>query len=461
MNLYFSFDVRNLLLFRSSAQALVPAFPLVATVITLTIVFAGCTANTASTKYPARPIKLVVPFEPGGGTDTYARIIKKAFDDNELLPQPLVIINRGGAGATIGSRYVKNSPPDGYTVLLLHDAILTAQASGKVRYGPESFEAIAGTGEVGMVIAVRDDARWKTLNELMDDVKGRPNEIRFGANLGAPTHYAGLMLEDKAPGARFLFAQIGGGSQRLTDLVGGHIDVTGFSFEEYARFQSQGVRGLAYLAEKRHPAAPDLPTAKEQGFVIANANMFYWWFPKGTPLERKRIFADALHKAMATDYVKDKLAEIRFEPVFITGDELEQRIALNAANYADVAPRRVTTLPNIPLLIGLATLGILGVVVAQAFWSGKGLLGPTEKTAVQDGRRPWTALLAVVFTFVYAALLTLGWLDFRIATFLFVAAVGLLLAGRRWILYVPVCALACVTAVGVYHLFKDVFVIDL
>ena len=106
---------------------------------------------------------------------------------SNLLPQPLVIINQGGAGATIGSRRVKDAEPDGYTTLILHDAILTAKFSGTVDYGPEAFEPIAGTGEVGMVIAVLDDSEFKSLDDLMTRTYQRPNEVTFGANLGALT----------------------------------------------------------------------------------------------------------------------------------------------------------------------------------------------------------------------------------------------------------------------------------
>ena len=129
--------------------------------LTLTICLAlslltlnGCSNQSRPRSYPHRPIKLVVPFGPGGGTDTYARIIEKAIEDENLLPVPLVIINLEGAGATIGSRRVKNARPDGYTMMVLHDAILTAKYSGTVNYGPEAFKPVAATGEVGMIVAV-------------------------------------------------------------------------------------------------------------------------------------------------------------------------------------------------------------------------------------------------------------------------------------------------------------------
>ncbi|MEQ8785365.1 MAG: tripartite tricarboxylate transporter substrate-binding protein [Pirellulaceae bacterium] len=398
-----------------------------------------------------------MPFGAGGGTDTYARIIKKAFDDNHLLPQPLVIVNRGGAGATIGSRFVKDSPPDGYTVLILHDAILTAKASGNVDYGPEAFAPVAGTGEVGMVVCVRDDARWKDLSSLMDDAAAKPDTVRFGANLGALTHYAGMMLENERPGAQFRFAQIGGGAQRLADLLGGHIEVTGFSFEEYIRFQPQGVRGLAYLSAKRHPVAPDLPTAREQGFDIINTNTFYWWFPKGTPPERVQVFADALEKALATDYVEKKMAEIRYEPLFLTGPALHQRIVSSAKQYENVTPRKITGLPNLPAIVSCGTLGMLGIVLLQTFLTGGGVLPrrPVESSPIE--RRPRLALGAVALTIAYVALLNLGWTAYGWATFVYLLVLIGLLDGWRPRRIPLAAGIAALVAVGLYLLFTLVF----
>lgn len=136
--------------------------------------------------YPQRPIKVIVPFSAGGGSDTFARIIQRAIEDQELLPEPLVIVNVPGAGGTIGSRRVKDARPDGYTLLLLHDGIMTAQHSGQAAYGPEAFEPVAGTGDVGLVIAVTDDSPYQSLEHLMRVVVDEPDTILFSANLVLP-----------------------------------------------------------------------------------------------------------------------------------------------------------------------------------------------------------------------------------------------------------------------------------
>ncbi len=120
------------------------------------IVVSGCAQSSTSepVTYPQRPIKLIVPFAAGGGSDTFARILQKAIEEHQLLSQPLVIINVPGAGGTVGSRRVKNARPDGYTLLLLHEGIMTSQAAGLTNFGPEAFQPICGTGSTGMVICL-------------------------------------------------------------------------------------------------------------------------------------------------------------------------------------------------------------------------------------------------------------------------------------------------------------------
>ena len=117
--------------------------------------------------YPDGPLKLVVPFAPGGGSDTIARIIQKTIRDEKLSPVPLVIVNVPGRG-TIGSRQVRDAKADGQTLLLLHDGIFTAKYSGKVSFGAEAFEPVVAMGRGGMVLAVKSDSRFSDLSYLLE-----------------------------------------------------------------------------------------------------------------------------------------------------------------------------------------------------------------------------------------------------------------------------------------------------
>eukprot|EP00913_Durusdinium_trenchii_P028485 g26713.t1 len=405
---------------------------------------AGCGDGTPDSKrgeFPTRPIKLVVPFNAGGGTDAFARIVNKAIKDETLLPQPLVIINVGGAGATIGSRRVKNARPDGYTLLILHDAILTAKATGNVRYGPEAFEPIAGTGEVGMVIVVRDDSPYKSLKDLMNAAANQPGEVIFGANIGALTHFAGLMLEQKSDDAKFRYVQLGGGADRFAKLIGGHIDVTGFSLEEFERFRPKGLRGLAVLSSEQYQLAGStaeeiagnrdaVPTARSQGYDVAMTNTFYWWAPKGTPPDRVRLLANVLQKAMQSEGVRKWAKENQCDPVFLEGNALEKRITASEERYSQVTPPLQGELPSYPAVL-LAGMAVVGVWIVAGRYRTPVAAPSLKGDAAATAYRTKSAMLCVGITLLYYVMLAFLEVDFRIATFLFVMAIGITLIGLR------------------------------
>jgi len=448
-------------------------------------------------EYPSRPIDLVVPFGAGGGSDAYARIFKKGIEDDNLLSVPLVVQNRGGAGATIGSRYVRDAKPDGYTVLLLHDAIITAKYSGMVRYGPEAFNPVACTGELGMVVAVSADSPYRDLSELMTAACEEPNELAFAVNRGALTHVAGLMLEQAAPGAKFQFPQSGGGNDRFVDLVGGHVDVTGFSLEEFLRYRpgeedggDPKLRGLAYLGPERDPAIPDVPTALEQGYDVQIINRFYWWVPKGTPAERIEVLAETLNKALETDYVKRQMAANHCKRIFRTGSELKAQVEKTENKIAQVEFTQPEGVPDMERILMIAVAGLLLVwalktgdlrfqigtasalllclVFAPRFdhvegWtlfvglagSALGLwhLGPLFR----DSR----ALLSVACTLGYVAALAFGWGDFRWLTIVYVLGIGSILVQNRT-RQLPVLGLIAQTlAFGLHAVMTLVFEIPL
>jgi tripartite-type tricarboxylate transporter receptor subunit TctC len=416
------------------------------------LLLTSCDMRDQAGRYPDRPITLIVPFTPGGGTDTYARIFKKAIEDEELLPQPLVIVNIDGAGATIGSRRAKNASPDGYTMLVLHDAILTAKAAGRVNYGPEAFLPIAGTGEVGLVVTVRDDSPYQNLLDLMEAAKAQPDSVTFSANLGAITEYAGLQLEREFPGAQFRFIQSGGGAKRFADLKGNHVQLTAFSLEEFVRFRSDGLRGLAYFGVQRSPAAPDVPTAREQGLDVVTSNTFYWWVPKGTPQDRIDVLGSALRRALETDYVQAKHEEIHCESFFIQGQELEERLKRAEADYAKVSPRQPTELPNIPLVVLTATLTtLLGAVVLARYRPGS-RPGPVAAEA-QTGTRAILAVACLALTVTYVAVLDFSSVGFVWATIVFLILNCAMLSRFNLKVLAAYSLVAIPLVLGIYFLF--------
>ena len=392
----------------------------------------------ADGEYPAQPIKLIVPFSPGGGTDTFARTIKKGIEQTELLPQPLVIMNIKGAGATIGSRKAKVARPDGYTLLLLHDSLMTAKASGQVNYGVEAFDPIAATGELGMVLCVAQDAPYQNLEELLQAAKDKPDTLRFGVNMGAIVHFAALTLENRSPGTRFLHVQSGSGAERFGDIKGGHTEVTAFSIEEYVRFRTDVLRALCFFGDQRHAAAPEVPTAREQGIDVVFANRFYWWAPRETPAERRAYLADVLEKAMQTDYVREQLSKSHTAPIFIRDAELVTAIEQSAARYQSIQQREAVKLPDIPWLIVSALL-VIGVLLVIQWVRQRARFYSVYVSGVDPALQPPPLLaprplIGIGATLAYASLLALVELDFRITTtcYLFVLALTIMPTRQRW-----------------------------
>jgi tripartite-type tricarboxylate transporter receptor subunit TctC len=276
--------------------------------------------------YPNKPITVIVPAAAGGGSDLLARMFQKAFKENDLLDVPLVIVNVPGAGLSIGSRRVKDSDPDGYTFLLNHIAILSRQAAGLDDFGYRDFEPVAQTVGYCSVISVKDDGPYQTLPDLLKAAKEKPDTIIFGANLGALNHMAGLTLQASSPGSVLRFVQIGGGSKNFAALKGGHTTVTHFGAPVYNKFRTGGIKGLAILAEQRHPLLPDIPTARELGYDAIFCIQNFWFAPKGTPQYAIDYFADALEKALETDAVKESIRNDFSTASFLKGQAFADKL---------------------------------------------------------------------------------------------------------------------------------------
>lgn len=429
---------------------------------------------------------MVVPFAAGGGSDTFGRIIQNAIEQHDLLPQPVVIINVPGAGGTIGSRRVKNARPDGYTLLLLHEGILTAKHSGNSAFGPEAFTPIAGTGDSIQVIAVGPDSSHRDLSSLMNDAARDPDTIVFSANIGAPSHFAGLMLEAEKPGATFRYTQTGGGAKRFAALQGGHVDVSAFSIAEYVQFKPSGMRALALLGPQRHPELPDLATAREQGFDVISQNMQFWWAPTGILPDRVERVADAIEAAMQTREVRERLAEMKISTVTLRGDALRDEIELRNERIAAVAPGANVQLPNFPLyvfaalvLIGCIALGQMlrganGTTVARQAADAEEDAGDKDdesRRAIDSPDRLHLrgAILVGMVTIAYVVILQLQWVRFVPATAAYTLLCGGILASpelkQRQIRWGTTVASLLVVGVlmsfGMHYLFTKVLVVDL
>lgn len=407
------------------------------------------------TQFPQRPIQAVVPFSAGGGTDLFARIMQKSITEEELLKQPVVIINQPGGSGTIGSRYVKQARADGYKILCNHEGIITSKYSGKVNFGPEAFEPIAQTGEINLVVAVQKNAPYKNLAELLQYAEKHPGEVQFGTNFGALAHFAAKKIEQASEGEYFNYVQAGDGQKRYTMLIGRHIDATIFSLAEFLSYEGDGqIRALAVLSEERQSVLPDVATAREQQIDAVVGNSFYWWAPKGTPQERTDLLADVLEQTMQSEAVRNSLQALSISPVFYRGEKLKEHISQSEEKFSELVSGSTVQLPDFPFSMIVVTLLLLSIIVVQRIF-----LSRTPSTVSSSGSRPriWLAVCCFGLLCCYVLVLEQSWLNYWLATALMIAVTGGTMA--KWKpRYLPVLIeLALLTGLGTEIVFTSVF----
>ncbi|MCM0018380.1 MAG: tripartite tricarboxylate transporter substrate binding protein [Tagaea sp.] len=255
------------------------------------------TGSPALAQWPEKPIRMVVPFGPGGAADVLARAFQRALTEENLVSQPIIVQNVGGH-FSVGTRQVMTAAPDGHTFLLIHLALLSGEVVDPARgVSYRNFEPVALTGGFCFFPVVRRDSPYRTLKDLVDAAKAAPGTIATGVNIGGLNHLMGLLLENAVPGAKLRYAQIGGGADNFAALVGGHTQLTVMSNGEFQAFKANGVRALAYSGKTRLPNDPDVPTLRESGVEFDFCPEYFWFAPKGTPRAAIDGMATVLEKA--------------------------------------------------------------------------------------------------------------------------------------------------------------------
>lgn len=306
---------------------------------TLTAAGLVLSGGAAQAAWPEKPIKVIVPFGPGGTTDVFARMIQKIAQD-QGFPQPITIVNVGGH-FSVGSIQAKNATPDGYTFLITHLALLSGEVvdpDRKLSY--RDFDPVALTGGFCLHHIVRDDSPYKTLQDLVGAAKEKPGTILFGVNIGALNHMGGGFLE-RATGAKFRFVQIGGGGENFAALKGSQTQTTMLSGSEYQNFKSGGVRALAYTGPKRLDLEPTIPTTRELGLGYEFCINNFWFAPKGTSKEAIDGMSALLGKLMASDEVKAAQTKQASTTEFLAGEAFRKNLDETFAAVEPVAKELV------------------------------------------------------------------------------------------------------------------------
>ncbi|MDG5788055.1 tripartite tricarboxylate transporter substrate binding protein [Evansella sp. AB-P1] len=246
-------------------------FLLLLTVVGSLFILVGCGDGAEDTgaegaDYPKQAIEIYVPASPGGATDASARIIAKHI--NEYLGEDFIIINESGGGGTLAFETVRNDDTNGYKLLYFHQALHTGYATNRYEYPATDLTAIGTYSAVNQAYVVSADSPWDSLDDFVEDAKSNPGEYSFGAQLSGTTHFMGAMLAQEA-GIEYDILDFGAESDRMAALLGGQIDMIVTSVGNAIEYVESGdFKVLAVLNEERDPAAPDFPTAVEQGYDI-------------------------------------------------------------------------------------------------------------------------------------------------------------------------------------------------
>jgi tripartite-type tricarboxylate transporter receptor subunit TctC len=304
----------------------------------LQILFASAllaAGNAIAQPYPTKPIRLIVPFAPGGGTDITARAI--AMKLSEALGQTVVVDNRAGANGTIGADIAAKAPPDGYTFSMISSShSVNPSIMKKLPY-----DLIADLAPVTQAttqpyaLILHPSVAAKSVKELIALVKAKPNSLNYGSSgTGGLSHLSGALL-CSLTGITMTHIPYKGGAPALSDLVGGQIQML-FSTILQAQSQLKGgrVRALAVTTARRSAGAPDLPTMQEAG--VAGYEVAGWYgmvAPLKTPAAIiTRINTEAV-KALRGPDIRDKLAADGSEPVGSTPEAFGQHIKIEVAKW--------------------------------------------------------------------------------------------------------------------------------
>lgn len=281
---------------------------------------AGAEAQETEIKWPERPIEIVIPYGAGGDTDFNARAYVEGL--SKELGVNVAASNVTGSGGSIASRQVKDADPDGYSVLFFHSAINVNEVIGVTDFGIQDFKLAAIVAKSpGEVIAVRADSGFKTLEDMFNYSKEHPGELKIGMDTGTMVHVQSLMLE-KA-GFDVSLVDVGGASDRVAALAGGHIDCIINAYGTIKDYLENGeFVALAQTNSERSAGYPDIPTAAEQGYDLTLEKHYFFAFPKDTPQEIVDKFAAACEKVNADPAYADSIMEsFRQEPFFASADE--------------------------------------------------------------------------------------------------------------------------------------------
>ena len=295
---------------------------------------APISANAAEAKYPTRPVRVVVPFAPGGPSDILGRLMSQKL--GEAMGQPYVVDNRGSAGGVVGFEIAAKAAPDGYTILMGGGSALTQNPSlyTKLPYSVNDFQPVTQITAGPNLLCVHPSVPAKSVQELIALAKAKPGTINF-ASAGTGNRLSSELFKSAA-GIDIVNISYKGTGQAITDLVGGQVQMMMINMIAASpQVKSGKLRGLAVTTLKRNPAMPNMPTVAESGLPGFEVTSWHGVFvPAKTSKAIVTRLNSELVKIVHLPDVKEKLEPQGLEPVGSTPEQLSAYIREETAKYA-------------------------------------------------------------------------------------------------------------------------------
>lgn len=289
--------------------------------------------------FPSRPLRVVVGFPPGGGTDLVARPLAQKVQ--AVIGQSVVVDNRAGANGSVGLEVVAKSPPDGYTIGHVNSSVVVTNPllyrNMPINVGRD-LVPVCTVADSAVVLAVPAELPARNLHEFVALAKSRPGQLNFGSGgLGSVDHLSFEVLR-RQTGVEFLHVPYRGGGPALNDMLGGRVQLMISSFGMYKGHVDAGrVRILAVLGRERHPALPDVPTAVEQGWPDLVVPVWQGVVaPAHTPAAILDKVEGAYREALAAPDVRALLESLGYFPIFRGRKEMAQILRDDTARWSTI-----------------------------------------------------------------------------------------------------------------------------
>jgi tripartite-type tricarboxylate transporter receptor subunit TctC len=291
-------------------------------------------AQQPAPSYPGKPVEMTVMFGAGSAADVTARYLADGMA--KLLGVPVPVVNRTGGGGAIGYSHVKKQRPDGYSIIWNSNSISSTYHSGVLPFDYKAFDAVARVSVETPAIAVRADAPWKTLKELIDEAQANPGKVRVGnSGTGSHTHFSASALFATGE-AKIVDVPFGEG-QAVVNLLGSRIEgVVQLPAALVSHVKSGDLKVLAVLGSKRDQVFPDVPTANELGYAVTLDMWRGIAVPKGVPRPIIAKLQDSIKKTVDSSAFKDAGKAIGFMPAYLPADEFGKVIASDDAKLAQL-----------------------------------------------------------------------------------------------------------------------------